>query len=53
MVGVSGVQRRWKRVAIDWDADGSGSSEEVQDHHATIKPKNRAYFGPALSAAQI
>lgn len=25
----------------------------VQDHQATMKPKNLAYLGPALSAAQM
>ena len=27
--------------------------QAVHDHQATKKPKNRAYLGPALSAAQM
>jgi hypothetical protein len=27
--------------------------QAVVDHQATTKPKNRAYFGPALSAAHM
>ena len=39
--------------ALTWQFPAAKVIQAVQDHQATTKPKNLAYFGPALSAAQM
>jgi hypothetical protein len=36
-----------------WQLLAANVIQEVQDHQATTNPANLAYFGPALSAAQM
>lgn len=36
-----------------WQLLATKVIQAVQDHQATTKPKNLAYLGPALSAAQM
>ena len=40
-------------VGNTWQLLAANVIQDVQDHQATMNPKNRAYFGPALSAAQM
>jgi hypothetical protein len=39
--------------APTWQLPAAKVIHAVHDHQATMKPKKRAFFGPALSAAQM
>lgn len=41
------------QVRFTWQFPATNVIHAVQDHQATMNPKNLAYLGPALSAAQI
>ena len=47
------VKYKMSIKARTWQLPAANVIHAVHDHQATTKPKNLAYFGPALSADQM